>query len=121
MELEQNGNYEKGYFNGISDILIVDDCPLSVSLLERLVHAVGGEAICFTDARKALDWALGNTADIILVFIFLQKQISISGRKVNAFCKKLNFIHQIRLYCIRISIILCIAHIWYWCNMLVSL
>lgn len=21
-----NGNYEKGYFNGISDILIVDDC-----------------------------------------------------------------------------------------------
>lgn len=21
MELEQNGNYEKGYFNGISDIL----------------------------------------------------------------------------------------------------
>ena len=26
MELEQNGNYEKGYFNGISDILIVDDC-----------------------------------------------------------------------------------------------
>ena len=30
MELEQNGNYEKGYFNGISDILIVDDCLGSV-------------------------------------------------------------------------------------------
>ena len=28
MELEQNGNYEKGYFNGISDILIVDDLSL---------------------------------------------------------------------------------------------
>ena len=31
MELEQNGNYEKGYFNGISDILIVDDCLWAVS------------------------------------------------------------------------------------------
>jgi diguanylate cyclase (GGDEF)-like protein/PAS domain S-box-containing protein len=55
----------------MSQILIVDDCPLSVSLLERLVHAVGGEAVCFTDARKALEWAFANPADIILVDYYM--------------------------------------------------
>lgn len=51
----------------MSHILIVDDCELSISLLERMVHAVGGRSVCFTDPRKGLDWAMGNPVDLILV------------------------------------------------------
>ena len=42
MELEQNGNYEKGYFNGISDILIVGLCKLNcVMLYSHSISSVG--------------------------------------------------------------------------------
>lgn len=49
-------------------VAIVDDTPLNLTLMERLVGRVGGcEAICFADPLVAADWCEHHEPDLIVV------------------------------------------------------
>lgn len=49
-------------------VVIVDDTPLNLTLMEMLVGRVGAcHAMCFTDPALALDWCEKNEPDLIIV------------------------------------------------------
>ena len=75
MELEQNGNYEKGYFNGISDILIVYGIGFILNYYLVIKYSIedclplGGKGT-FPVVSDRLDeiHALVNYAEIVVIY-----------------------------------------------------
>lgn len=51
----------------MSCILIVDDCPINVSILEKMAHRLSCSVESFTNSTAGLAWALDHDFDLLLV------------------------------------------------------
>ena len=64
---EERENKQKTLPHGTERILVVDDEPLLVELMERCLEILGYEVKGFVDSREAISWFTGNADQIDLV------------------------------------------------------
>jgi len=57
--------------NSDSCIMVVDDSRSSLRLMESMLHEQGYTVYPFLDSRLALEWALGNELDLVLLDIVM--------------------------------------------------